>query len=74
MVKKILYSLYLTCSLQISLLHADEVIPSIEFFEYLAEMEISDDGKNNSDWIDLLAMKEIENRQIIESTQEKGNE
>ena len=71
---KILYNLFFISSLQVTLVHAGDMAPSIELLEYLAEMEMSSDEENNSEWIDLLAMKEIENTQTIESTQEQGNE
>lgn len=74
MIIKTLYKFFFISSLQITLLHADETMPSIEFLEYLAEMEISSEADNKSDWIDLLAMKEIDNTRTTESTQEKGNE
>lgn len=49
--------------------YADESVPSIEFLEYLADLETNDDK-----WTVLLSMKEIENNQAIESNKEKGNE
>lgn len=74
MITKTLYRLFFISSLQITFAHADETMPSIEFLEYLAEMEINSDAENKSDWIDLLAMKEIENTRTTDNTQEKGNE
>lgn len=74
MTQKIFYRLFFIASLHATALHAEEAIPSIEFLEYLAEMEINNDEENDSDWIDLLAMREIENTQTIKSTQETGNE
>lgn len=56
------------------MVHASDITPSIELLEYLAEMEMSSDEESNPEWIDLLAMKEIENTQTTESTQEQGNE
>ena len=74
MITKTFYIAFFISSLQGSLVQAEPTMPSIEFLEYLAEMAVSIDAQDNSDWIDLLAMKEIENTQTNELTQEKGNE
>ena len=74
MITKTLYRLFFISSLQITFTHADETMPSIELLEYLAEMEISTESENKSDWIDLFAMKDIGNTRTTDNTQEKGNE
>lgn len=70
MAKKHLYKLCCLSVLQVTLVHAEQSAPDIEFLEYLAEMETS-----NGEWIDPLYMKELEkNDQTDELTQDQGNE
>lgn len=70
MVKKNWYRFCCLSVLQATLAHAEQPMPSIEFLEYLAEMDNS-----NGEWIDPLHMKElVKNDQADEFTQEQGNE
>lgn len=70
MAKKNLYKLFCLSALQVTLVHAEQPMPGIEFLEYLAEMENSD-----GEWIDPLYMKELaRNDHEDEFTQEQGDE
>lgn len=68
--KKLLFKVFCITALQSTLAQAEQVMPGIEFLEYLADTE-----NKNGEWVDPLEMKELaQNDQTEELTQEKGNE
>lgn len=66
MVNKAIICTFYACILHVGVLHADESAPSIEFLEYLADVNTS-----NDDWLDPLEMKNIASNDKTDDTQQE---